>query len=583
MTSTCQLPNQSPLNVFRSWKSNFFSGDIRNAPNVYTEEEFDEIRTDGYNAIWVTGLLREISWSGIFPELNRPENLDEIDALNVLTERAERFGIDVLIYLVEPRGLPETDPLWQEYPELRGTRGVSTINRVEIEYALCTSQPKVLDFLEDSTRSLFERVPKLGGLMLVTASEFLHHCLCFSTPVWPELYEKQYDGLCPTCRDRDAVELVSDIVNRIAQGAYAAKPDALIIAKTWDWQWYEPPSQPRLIGSLDPRIAIQDNINLQGSRQDPDGSTRSVKEYSLCYIGPSDMCRQHAELCQELGRKFVVQLVLGTTHELTTVPCIPVPGRVYEKVVAAKALKPYGYSCFTFGTMPSVNTEVLKRLIAEDGEPKGKEAFLTDLATDYFPGCDPGTVCKAWRYFSMAISLYPFDNELVYRGPVNYALAYKQRPGPVEGKPMSPSWLDLPRDGDDLSACCHAYGEEVVIERFEEMARIWETGLDHYERGLPEVDSLARELELCNAGIIPLVFASVANIFKVHLLKKRWTDAVLPEFQRLLEDERRICVKALPLVRRDSRLGFHVEAHMHMFSEALIQEKIDHIDRVLGR
>jgi len=572
---------QKPLNMFRSWKSNFFCDDILNAPGIYTDAELKEIRANGYNAIWVTGLLRDVTISDVFPELNKEGNRANTDALNVLTERAEAHGIGVFIYLVEPRGLLEADPFWGRYPKLRGTRRLSTVTHSDMECALCTSDPRALEFVENSTHNLFAQVPRLAGLRLVTASEFLHHCLCFSTPIWPELYVKQYPDLCPRCRDRDAVELIAEIVNHVAKGAYSARSDVLVVANSWDWHWYEEVPQERLIGLLDQRIAIQDNINLRGEREDPDGSRRMVREYALCYIGPSEQCREHAELCQRTGRKFIIQLVLGTTHELTTVPCIPVPGRVYEKVLAAKALKPHGYTCFTFGTMPSVNTEVLKRLVAADREPQDKEVFLIELARDHFPNCDPGLVCKAWRYFSLAMSLYPFDNELLYRGPVNYALAYRQYPGPVKGTPMKPSWLDFGRDGDDLSPCCAAYGEEVVIERFEEMARLFDKGLRFYRRGLRGVPRPVREPELCCAGIIPLVFASAANIFAIHLLKKGWTDEALPEFQKLLEQERKICEKALPLVRKDERLGFHVEAQKHMFSEELIQEKIRHIDGVL--
>jgi len=151
----------------------------------------------------------------------------------------------------------------------------------------------------------------------------------------------------------------------------------------------------------------------------------------------------------------------------------------------------------------------------------------------------------------------------------------------VKGTPMKPTWLDFERDGDDLSSCCKAYGEEVVIERFEEMARLFGRGLNFYRRGLRGVARSIREPELCCAGIIPLVFASVANIFAIHLLKKEWTDEAPPEFCRLLVQERKICEKALPLVRKDARLGFHVEAQKHMFDEELIREKARHIDAVL--
>ena len=67
------------------------------------------------------------------------------------------------------------------------------------------------------------------------------------------------------------------------------------------------------------------------------------------------------------------------------------------------------------------------------------------------------------------------------------------------------------------------FSEEVIIERFEEMARIFKKGLTYYRRGLAKVDDSIREPALCTAGIIPLVFASVANIYRIHALKNKWT------------------------------------------------------------
>jgi hypothetical protein len=568
------------VNMFHSWKS-FVWDEISSAPRVYTPEHLAMVRDEGYNAVWLHGsALRDMARSDVFPEFNRASNHSYTDALNTVIERARALGIGVFVYLVEPRGLSVNDPFWQAHPELRGTPHPDTVHAGQTEYSLCTSRSETLDFLENAAGNLFRLVPGLAGLKLITASEYTHHCLAFATPVWPELYQKQYGSLCPRCRDRDAVELVVEIVNRIAKGAWAAKPDAEILAFNWDWHWYEAPPHERLIRLLDPRVAIGANLNLRGVREDADGVKRRINEYALSYIGPSEPCEQVAALCRRASRKFYVQLVLGTTHECFVVPHIPVPDRVYEKVAAAKALAPYGSFTTTFGAIPSVNTRVLRKMLATEGPPEDKEAFLRELATESFPGCDAARVRRAWSRFSLAMALYPFDNALLYRGPMNFALAYRQEPGPVKGTPTNESWLDRPR-GDDLSAACGAYSEEDLIERFDEMSRIFRRGLPDYRRGLAPVDAALRVPEVCTASIIPLMFASVANIFRIHLLKKSWKPSKLGAFKRILRAERSICRQALPLVRADPRLGFNVDAQFHMFSEALIDEKIRHIDRLL--
>ena len=102
------------------------------------------------------------------------------------------------------------------YGRIQILKGVNyTVHAGEMEYSMCTSCPEVLDFLENSTANLFRLVPGLAGLKLITASEYTHHCLAFATPVWPGLFKTQYDSLCPRCRDRDAVQMVAEIVNRI--------------------------------------------------------------------------------------------------------------------------------------------------------------------------------------------------------------------------------------------------------------------------------------------------------------------------------------------------------------------------------
>ncbi|HOL66492.1 MAG TPA: hypothetical protein PKX93_03430 [bacterium] len=567
--------------IFRSWKSKIFDEEICHAPEVYTDAELQRLKNAGHTGIWVAGILRELSCSMIFPEFNRKKNTFRQKALNHLVQRARKHGLDVFVYLVEPRNLNITDSFWKKYPELRGTRGTAAVVEYEYGYAMCTSDKRVLDFLEDATANLFRMVPGLKGLILVTASEHLHHCLSFATPVWPHLYQKQYPDLCPRCRDRKAVEIVSEIINAIVRGAFSVNKEAQLIASAWGWTWYEEVPHAELIDALDPRVAIETFLEKGGVKRYPDQGKITINEYALSYSGPSPYVRKLAAYLARKRRKLYLKLVLGTTHELITIPCLPVPTRVYEKVSRAARLKPYGYLSFTFGTMPCINLRVFEKFIALKRQPQNKKEFLRMVAEEYFPGGQFEKLYQAWRYFLSALDLYPFSNKLMYYGPVSFALAYCQYPGPVKGSPMRPTWLPFFRHGDDLSSVCTDFPEKTIIKRFEEMARRWNRGLVYYRQALATVCPQRKNRELAIAEIIPLIFLSVANIFRIHLLKKNWNRRCLDTFFQILREEWKVCQQALPLLKMNPLLGYHIEAGQHLFSEKLVRQKMRHIENLL--
>jgi len=570
-----------PQSIFRSWKSKIFFDEILHAPQVYTDSELKRIKEAGHSGIWLAGILREISYSDIFTEFNQEKNKQRQKALNILIQRAKKYDLNVFVYLVEPRNLNVSDPFWKKYPEIKGTFGTAGVIEYENGYAMCTSDKRVIDFLENSTANLFKMVPELKGLILVTASEHMHHCLSFATPVWPEIYRKQYPDLCPRCRDKSPVGIVSEIINAIARGAFSVKTDAEIIASVWGWTWYEELPHSKIIDTLDFRIAVESFFEKGGVKKEKSGRQIRINEYALSYVGPSKYNQKLFSFLKKRNRRFYIRLVLGTTHELITVPCIPVPTQVYKKVIRAIRLKPYGYMSFTFGTMPCINLKVFEKILKMKTLPKNQRKFLKELAEEYFPGCNPEMVYKSWLYFASALNLYPFSNALMYYGPICYALAYKQYPGPVKGEKMNPTWLPLPRDGDDLSSVCKDYDEKTIIQRFEKMSEHWQKGLTYYRKALENVPNEKKNNELSVAEIIPLIFSSVAHIFEIHLLKKNWQPENIKPFLQTMRKELEICQQALPLVKSNKLLGYHIEAGMHLFSAKLIKGKIRHIKNLL--
>ena len=83
-------------------------------------------------------------------------------------------------------------------------------------FALCTSAPEVRQWMGDSLRYVFERVPGLGGVFTITASENLTNCYS---------HRRSAAG-CPRCSKRTGPEVIAEVNRTIANGVWAGNPKA---------------------------------------------------------------------------------------------------------------------------------------------------------------------------------------------------------------------------------------------------------------------------------------------------------------------------------------------------------------------
>ena len=165
------------LRIFRSPQANYYSDDILTGPAAYPEAYFARLVQNGFNAVWLRGILRDLAPSMVFPELEHDVARHQ-DALGLVVERAKAYGVSVLLYLNEPLCLPRAHPFWAEYPEVCGDSGSSGMDEWPETYALCTSTAQVRAWLREVTANLFRTLPELAGWFLISASE--HHTHCYS-------------------------------------------------------------------------------------------------------------------------------------------------------------------------------------------------------------------------------------------------------------------------------------------------------------------------------------------------------------------------------------------------------------------
>ncbi len=534
----------------------------------------------GMNGIWIRGALCRFAKVSVFDGFG--EHAEKImTELRRLCQRAERYGIRVFLYFNEPLGLPADDPFWQKYPEAKGA-----YNTYHGTHYMCTSVPAVKQFLREGMAYIFRSVPELGGVILISASEYPTHCYSHvpTRPGSPPKEELVAKGvLCPRCAEREAQEVVAEVITLIRDGVKDANPDAEVIAWNWSWNMYEPDPQEGILRRLPEDVIVMGDFE-RGIKTQALGFEYQHDEYSLKIIGPSDRFNSMADWEQARGRHVYAKIQIGTTHEDGNVPYLPVLERLAAKYVAMRRRGVRGVMCcWNFGNNPSLATE-LAGMMSWDDASEDPEAALRELARRHFTDAAVGAVVQGWKTISAAMEDFPSSVPVMYYGPVNRSFAFRLYLDRKD-KPFPRSWLlDLDDEGDDLSRWTQPFGPEHVIKCFRHVADGFERGAEQMLSAadrLADGDAAQLRIEAGVARCCALQMRSAANIAEFISLRNRWLEADGDEKAQLqaamvhvLQNERAVCQQALELVDADPRLGFHGEAYGYLFDRPLIEKKL---------
>ena len=351
------------IKIWRSWKSAFgeFSREFIpeqeeswNVTDIYTDGELERIRRAGFNAVWVHAQLNHIVRTGIFPELGEYA-VEFRKRLNILTERAARHGIGIYLYLQVPRGLPQGHPLWKKHPECAGMPDIysDTNGNPVVMIPMCTSMPATRKYLQCAAEELARRLPRLAGVILITASEYPSHCYGRGGRMVPDGDRLKFIPVdCPHCLERTPAEVITEVIGIVSGGIHAVAPQMRVIAWNWSWTFFEESPCPNLIRRLPRDVNLLIDFERGGLRRN--GAT--LEEYSLGYAGPSERFRLACGEARKHGLEVFAKFQLGTTHELAVVPNLPLLENIRRKASRFSALNLNGFmGCWNFGNMPSAN------------------------------------------------------------------------------------------------------------------------------------------------------------------------------------------------------------------------------------
>ncbi len=311
-------------------------------------------------------------------------------------------------------------------------------------------------------------------------------------------------------------------------------------------------------------------------------------DYWLSYVGPSDRFARIAGQTSAHGTPISAKLQVGCSHEVATIPFMPVPSLLYRKYREMPVL---GVStvmqCWYFGNYPGVMNRAAGRLAFDDFSAT-EDGFLRALARPEW-GSDADVVVRAWRHFADGFQHFPLSTRFQWWGPMHATPVWPLHLKPAL-QPLQPTWLVGGPCGDAVGEALdnHTLPEAVILTG--DMARDWSKGVSLLKTLEPRFrGNRERLLDIGLAEAIGIQFASAHNMLNFYLMRSRLFDLPpadalrqLAAMEDIVRQEIRNSRRLEQLCSADSRLGFHCEAERHQYSSSRLRWRVAVLDDLLA-
>ncbi|HPA17651.1 MAG TPA: hypothetical protein PLU30_07870 [Verrucomicrobiae bacterium] len=574
--------------VIRTRISRCFFGPIKRPPknrdellddvNYYPDEYLNRLAHEGVNGIWLTIAFADMCRTEVIPEYGQDAER-RLRKLRETVGRCGRYGIRVYAFCIEPAALPADSPVLARLPELGGHRSGSTVY-------FCASTEVGQRYIEQATRSLFSAVPGLGGLINISVGE--RPTLC------PNAGIRQNN--CPRCAKREPWEVLGDSLRAMERGMHLANPAAELIS--WSYlpenhtggEGWGPDAPIEAAGHVPPGVCLQHNFESGGGREQL-GHWRPAADYWLSYVGPSDRFRECARRAAAGGTRMFAKLQVGCSHEVASIPFVPVPGLLYRKYRQMHELGVSGaMQCWYFGNYPSLMNKAAGELSFVP-LPEREDEFLLGMARRDW-GQHAADAIFAWEHFRRGYEEYPLTHLFQYYGPATDGVAWPLYLEPRD-LPLSPTWkLEYPPSGDRIGECLgYSHTLEEAVALCQRMANEWGAGVKILRGIRPAfAGNLARERDIGLAEALGIQFKSAAEILRFYAIRERLLRATSGDRMgqlRLLRDIVRAEIgrsrSLATLASQDPRLGFHSEAEGYKYFPQLLEWRCRKLETLLER
>ena len=566
-----------------SWLKNrishcFFSptDELLDDINYYPDEYLNKLAHEGVNGLWLKIVFRNLCKTSI--TALEPEAQKRLSKLRNTVDRCLRYGIKIWALSIEPESFSPDNPLLENNPELRGA-----LSEGRDRYCFCPSSEKAQKYLYESTNWLFEQVPGLGGIINISHGERSTTCLSSVSGFVDHEVE------CPRCGTIPKGEILNRSLTAMQKGICEANPEAEFICwlympdpiKRADWVFEIPRHLPQ-------GVILQYNFESNGMETQLD-QPRIGGDYWLSYTGPSDDFIRFADKAKESGLEMSAKIQVACSHEVATIPFVPVPGILYNKY---KKMREHGCStvmqCWYFGNYPGVMNKAAGALAYENFK-NTEESFLRGIACSQW-GKYTETVVKAWHKLADGYSNYPFNNQFQYYGPIHDGVVWPLYLKPAL-KPLMPTWmLEMTPSGDAIGECLKGFTLPEALYLCEIMDEEWQKGLKmftdlrtHFQHN-PE---RLKDISLVEA--LGLQIKSGKNILHFYYLRHRLLAnknkealSLLNTMKFIIEEEISNTERLIELCESDARLGFHTEAGNYKYYPDKLNWRIDQLKELLN-
>ena len=537
--------------------------------DYYPDEYLCRLMHDGINALWLGASLRYLVKTPLVPEYGVDAD-KRMKKLNNVIEKCRKYGIKVFLFAVDPAS-SYCNPHLLDHPELMDDNDGA-------EYRLlCPSQPKGVEYLRTAIKALFTNAPHLAGFINLTLGESLSTCASNGSVLH-----------CRRCKARfgSIGKTLAFVEKTIADAMHEVSPEAEYVSWTYEQRNWEYKDLVESCENRDAGVIHLQNFEDYG-RPVQLGRERVSYDYWLSYAGPGKLFEQTIELNKKAKRKTYAKIQACSSHEISTVPYVAVPGILYDKY---KYFKENGIDgvmqCWFFGNYPCLMNKAAGEL-AFMPFPETKREFLKSLAGVYW-GQDASTVASAWLKLEEGYRNFPVSVSFEWLGPMQDSPV-----APLQLKPkdrsMPATWLATDAvGGDRLGECmCNGHTHEEILELTSRMTSGWSAGME-YLSDLECYSDPDREEQMSVATATNLIFQSGYNVIRFYYLRrllgigKGDAKELLSKLKNIVYDEISISEKMIPICQRDNRIGYHSEAHGHKIFPDKLRWRIERLKDLLA-
>ena len=561
--------------------SRCFFGPIKHPPlnrdelmddlDYYPEEYLNRLAQEGINGLWLTVEFKDLCRTRFTPDAGA-DSEKRLAKLRKNVDKCLRYGIRLFLFTIEPIAWQYDDPVLKRYPELGGAPCAD--GRI----CFCPSSETSQKYLWESTHYIFSRAPGLGGIINIPLGENITTCL--SSVAWSKNGGLETQTVqCPRCGQHPLRDAMYENVAAMTAGMRAAAPDAEFIS------WYYWPQAGEMKEEFFTLNRLPEGTTLlfnfeSGGVQEQCGHTLTGEDYWLSYAGPSERYeRMIGAVPEGIGRGAKLQV--GCSHELATVPYIPVPGQLYRKY---REMRRLGVTtvmqCWYFGNYPGLMNKAAGMLAFENFSTDETE-FLTRLAAVSW-GKNAAAFAGIWKMTADAYRNYPFSTIMQYWGPFHDGIVWPLYPD-ARFLPLSPTWCShYPVSGDTIGECLKDLSLEQAETLSGKIASLWHDATEKalaFRKEYADAPEQLADLDLMEA--LDILFTSAHHIFKFYLLRSE-ERGFTGEMREIMQAEIRLSRHMIELCRIDSRLGFHSEVENYRFFPARLATRIRFLEGMLA-